>query len=205
MKVPLLLRFRKNLRVGLFVQPICRSLKKARTVTTQQSTGSTNQLKLRVKPHGKIHGDISTVIHGGPVSQRSGQRPVSGVGTHRTLPGDRKELAHGDLKLHVGGGNIMSYRWVTRSIARPKHGGSALEAMEALSTSQEAMGLPPTQHGAFLLVALPGLFMTLDSMEQTLGGLLEQNPRGKLLLVGDYSLTLQSLWQRGRETKSGGR
>lgn len=117
------------------------------------------------------------------MSQRSGQRPVSGVSTHRALPRDRKEHVKGDLKLHVGGGNVMSYRWVARSIARPNHGGSVLEAMEALSASQEAMGIPPTQHEAFLLIAMPGLFMTLDSMERTLGGLLEHNPRGKLLLV----------------------
>lgn len=89
----------------------------------------------------------------------------------------------GDLKLHVGGGNVMSYRWISRSVPRPNHGGSALEAMEALSTARQAMGIPSAQHEAFLLVAMPGLFMTLDSMERTLGGLLEHNPSGKLLLV----------------------
>eukprot|EP00752_Nemacystus_decipiens_P001471 g1447.t1 len=60
--------------------------------------------------------------------------------------------------------------------------------MEALSGSQEAMGIPSAQHEAFLLVAMPGLFMTLDAMERTLGGLLEHNPRGKLLLVGSLGL-----------------
>lgn len=74
--------------------------------------------------------------------------------------------------------------------------------MEALRTSQKAMGLPPTQHEPFLLVAMPGLFMTLDSMERTLGGLLEHNPHGKLLLV---SVPIQKLYKyahlvsRGRD------
>lgn len=135
------------------------------------------------------------------MSQRSGQRPASGVGMHRTLPRDSKELSKGDLKLHVGGGNVMSYRWIRRSVARPNHGGSVLEAMEALSTSQKAMGLPPTQNEAFLLVAVPGLFMTLDSMERTLGGLLEHNPRGELLLV---SAPIQKLNIRVAEREAGG-
>lgn len=170
----------------LFVQLMCRSLKKARANTKREATLLTNQPKHRIKPDDEIHGDVSTAGHGEPVSPRSVQRPASGVGTNQNVPRDRKELAKEDLKLHVGGGNVMSYRWVIRSVARPNHSGNVLEAMEALSTSQEAMGFPPTQHETFLLVAMPGLFMTLDSMERTLGGLLEHNPRGKLLLVSVF-------------------
>lgn len=85
----------------------------------------------------------------------------------------------------------MSYRWVERAVARPNHVGNTLEAMNALNTSQEAMGLPVAQHEPFLLVAMPDLFMTLDSMERWLGGLLERNSRGKLLLVS-FLLTRSS-------------
>lgn len=144
----------------------------------------TNELELHVKPHRVFHDSVPTTGHGRASSPRSGQRPVSGSGANpkktRHTP---RDSANGDLKLHIGGGNVISYRWVTRTVAKPIHGGTVLEAMEALNGSQKAMGLPTTNHEPFLLVALPGLFMTLDSMERGLGGLLEHNNRGKLLLV----------------------
>lgn len=91
-----------------------------------------------------------------------------------------------DTKIHVGGGNIMSYRWVTRATARPAHNGSVLEATVALSTSREAMGLAVDRKEDFLLIILPDLLMTMDSMESRLGGILELNPQGRLLLVSHY-------------------
>ncbi len=153
----------------------------------------TNTLELRDKPQMVVHDSVPITGDGGASSPRSGQRPVSGEsGIRPKLSHDtRRGSVKGDLKLHIGGGNVISYRWVTRTVAKPSHGGTVLEAMEALSGSQHAMGLPTTNHEPFLLVVLPGLFMTLDSMERGLGGLLEHNNRGKLLLVSvrnQYSL-----------------
>jgi len=132
-----------------------------------------------------IHNHVPATGDGEASSPPSGQRPASGGSSiHPKLPQNIKRgSVNGDLKLHVGGGNVMSYRWITRTVAKPSHGGTVLEAMEALNGSQHAMGIPTSDHEPFLLVALPGLFMTLDSMERGLGGLLEHNRRGKLLLV----------------------
>lgn len=145
------------------------------------------QFEPRIKRHRVVDGDVSSTGHCEPTRPQSAQRPVTGAGAHAKIRNDKvKELAKGDLKLHVGGGNVMSYRWVARSVARPNHGGSTLEAIDALGSSQEAMGLPVAQHEPFILVAMPDLFMTLDSMERWLGGLLEHNCRGKLLLVSVF-------------------
>lgn len=162
-------------------------MKKVRANSTSNHQAILNNtIELRDKPHMVIHDNVPTAGDtGGALGPRSGQRPVSGgSGIYPNLPHDiRRGSGKGDPKLHIGGGNVMSYRWVTRTVAKPRHGGTVLEAMEALSGSQHAMGLPTTKHEPFLLVALPGLFMTLDSMERGLGGLLEHNNRGKLLLV----------------------
>lgn len=83
----------------------------------------------------------------------------------------------------------MSYRWVTRAVAEPFHGGSVLAAIEALHTSRKAMGLRAAQQEPFILIVMPGLFMTLDSMERCLGGILEHNNRGKILLVSGVKKT----------------
>ena len=80
----------------------------------------------------------------------------------------------------------MSYRWITRTVSNPNHGGTVLEAMEGLNASREAMGLRVVRHEPFLLIVMPDLFMTMDYMEQSLGGLLQHNPRGRLLLVRTY-------------------
>lgn len=134
-----------------------------------------NPLKLDVKP--KVNDDGSS-------RPRSAQHPVRGVCSHPTRAfGNRSELVKGDSKLHVGGGNVMSYRWVTRTVPETNHGGSVLAAMEALHTSQRAMGLCAAEQEPYILIVMPGLFMTLDSMERCLGGMLEHNNRGKLLLV----------------------
>lgn len=141
----------------------------------------------RMKPDRVADDGASSIDHYVPTRPRSAQFSGTGVGAHANFfCSKEKELAKGDHKLHVGGGNVMSYRWVARSVAKPNHGGNTLEAMDALSTSQEAMGLPIAQHEPFLLVAMPDLFMTLDSMERWLGGLLEHNNRGKLLLVSVF-------------------
>lgn len=96
----------------------------------------------------------------------------------------QKEKFEEDPKLHVGRGNIMTYRWVARVVSEPNYGGTVLEATEALSTSTEAMGLRNIAHQEhFLLIVMPDLFMTLGYMERWLGGLLEKNSRGRLLLV----------------------
>lgn len=101
----------------------------------------------------------------------------------RRQHGRRMEASRRDSKIHVGAGNIMSYRWVRRATTRPEHGGTVLEATKALSKSRESMGLHVTRKAEFLLIVLPDLLMTLDSMESRLGGILGQNPQGRLLLV----------------------
>lgn len=157
-----------------------------RADTKRKSAVLTTQFESRIKPHRVVNGDVSSG-RCEPARPRSAQRPDTGAGAHAKILNDKgKKLAKGDLKIHVGGGNVMSYRWVSRSVARPNHGGSTLEAMDALSTSQEAMGLPVARHEPFILVAMPDLLMTLDSMERWLGGLLEHNCRGKLLLVSVF-------------------
>lgn len=99
----------------------------------------------------------------------------------------QKQLVERDRKLHVGGGNIISYRWVTRAPPlEPKLDGTMLEATCALKVSQNAMGLEPLvlpQQAAFLIIVMPDLFMTMNSMEKYLGGILEHNSCGQLLLV----------------------
>ena len=97
---------------------------------------------------------------------------------------NQEGVAEKDLKLHVGGGNVISYRWVVRTSSESKHGATTvLEATKALNASQNAMGLHLPQEKEFLVVVMPDLFMTLNSMERWLGQILEQNPRGRLLLV----------------------
>ncbi|CAM9506461.1 unnamed protein product [Ectocarpus fasciculatus] len=143
---------------------------------TARPTVLTSPLEQHIKPE--------DTINRGALRPRSAQCRVPIVGAQTKLPTfNRKEL-----KLHVGGGNVMSYRWITRAVAKPNHGGGVLGAMEALHTSQEAMGLQVAKHEPFLLIAVPGLFMTLDSMERWLGGLLEYNNHGKILLVGSLGL-----------------
>lgn len=105
---------------------------------------------------------------------------------HERIQHNRRTEVFQDTKVHVGGGNIMSYRWITRATARPGHNGSVLEATVALSTSREAMGLAVNRNEDFLLIILPDLLMTMDSMESRLGGILELNPHGRLLLVSHY-------------------
>lgn len=82
---------------------------------------------------------------------------------------------------------MISYRWVIRAPpSEPKIDGTVLEATGALKVSQNAMGLEPPdfpQQAAFLVIVMPDLFMTLDSMEKYLGGILEHNSCGRLLLV----------------------
>lgn len=99
----------------------------------------------------------------------------------------QKQLVDRDRKMHVGGGNIISYRWVTLAPpSEPKLDGTVLEATGALKVSQNAMGLEPLafpQQAAFLIIVMPDLFMTMDSMEKDLGGILEHNSGGRLLLV----------------------
>lgn len=97
--------------------------------------------------------------------------------------GLRLNISRGDGKIHVGDGNIMSYRWVKRAATKPTHGGTVLEATKALSKCRESMGLHVMRKGEFLMIVLPDLLMTLDAMESRLGGILEQNPQGRLLLV----------------------
>lgn len=80
----------------------------------------------------------------------------------------------------------MSYRWITRTVSKPKHGGTVLEAMEGLNASREAMGLRVVRRQPFVLIVMPDLFMTIDYMEKWLGALLQHNPRGRLLLVRIY-------------------
>lgn len=77
----------------------------------------------------------------------------------------------------------MSYRWIARTVSKPNHGGTVLEAMEGLSASRETMGLGVVRRDSFVLIVVPDLFMTIDYMEKWLGGLLQHNPRGRLLLV----------------------
>ena len=113
--------------------------------------------------------------------------PSIGASSHAEWHHDGgKHVSDGDPKIHVGGGNIMSYRWITRTVSNPNHGGTVLEAMEGLNASREAMGLRVVRHEPFLLIVMPDLFMTMDYMEQSLGGLLQHNPRGRLLLVRTY-------------------
>lgn len=97
-----------------------------------------------------------------------------------------------DAKFHVGGGSVMTYRVVSRAISKPDHGGSDLEATDALGISQEAMGWSVTRQETFLLIVVPDLFMTLDSMEESVGGMLDQNSRGTLLLVRDDDCQLRT-------------
>lgn len=80
----------------------------------------------------------------------------------------------------------MSYRWITRTVSKPNHSGTVLEAMEGLSASRKAMGLRVVRREPFVLIVMPDLFMTIDYMEKWLGGLLQHNPRGRLLLVRTY-------------------
>lgn len=141
---------------------------------TARPTVLTSPLELHIKPE--------DTINRGALRPRSAQCRVPIVGAQTKLP----TVNRNELKLHVGGGNVMSYRWITRAVAKPNHGGGVLGAMEALHTSQEAMGLQVAKHEPFLLIAVPGLFMTLDSMERWLGGLLEYNNHGKILLVSTY-------------------
>lgn len=110
-------------------------------------------------------------------------RPGGSLPHGEKLHIQRKGATKGDPKLHVGRGNVVSYRWVARSASNPNHDGTTLEAMTALRSSQESMGLQLPQEVPFLVIAMPDLFMTVDSMERRLSGLLEQNSRGRLLLV----------------------
>lgn len=158
--------------------------------TTARPMVLTSPLELHIRPE--------DTINRGSLRPRSAQCRVPSVGAQTKLPTvDRNEL-----KLHVGGGNVMSYRWIARAVANPNHGGGVLGAMEALHTSQEAMGLQVAHHEPFLLIAVPGLFMTLDSMERWLGGLLEFNHHGKILLVSTFH-KLESLLQSSTHVRRG--
>lgn len=120
------------------------------------------------------------------IGRRYGQRAVTPIDPSSRV--DRriacgKGLGKEDAKLHIGEGNVMSYRWLSRTVVKPSFGGTVLEATEALSASRDAMGLHVDEKKGFLLIVLPDLFMTLDYLERWLGGILEQNSRGQLLLV----------------------
>lgn len=118
-------------------------------------------------------------------TERGEWRPAHRIGPTRysqTQHGRRMEVSQ-EAKVHVGGGNVVSYRWVLRDYSSPAHDGTMLEATKALKLSREATGLHVNNDGGFLLIVLPDLFMTVDSMERWLGGILDQNPLGRILLV----------------------
>ncbi|CAM9559381.1 unnamed protein product [Scytosiphon promiscuus] len=139
-----------------------------------------NPLKPDIEPKEKNDGSLRP---------RSAQnRAPSNCPNPARAVNNREDVAKEDFKVHVGGGNMMSYRWVTRAVAEPNYDGSVLAAMEALYTSQRAMGMQAAQQEPFFFIVMPGLFMTLDSMERCLGGMLEHNNRGKLLLIGSLGL-----------------
>lgn len=117
----------------------------------------------------------------GPHSVRLSTSPVNSSWNTPRRHEYRDEAARGDLKLHVGGGNVMSYRWVSRAVRRSAYDGTALGATKALS--RQATGLHTPHKEEFLLIVLPDLFMTMDSMDRGLEGIFDKKPQGRLLLV----------------------
>lgn len=171
-----------------------RFLNKGQPRTTVHSPSLANPLKLHIRANETLYGNASDANHCTYSRPRSAQgqgdecrqHPApnfdspSRIETHGDNPRKRAEA---DAKIHVGRGNVMSYRWISRAASEPNHGGTALEAIEALSASQLAMGLELAQRDAFLVIVMPGLFMTVNYMERWLGGILKKRPDGRLLLV----------------------
>lgn len=187
----------------------CRSLKKLRRESTIHPVASTSRMEVRHKSGGGIDDAIldtdrctssrprSTQEPAGSAYQQHVQHaqhvqhvaPSISASSHAEWHHDRRtKVSDGDPKIHVGGGNVMSYRWITRTVSNVNHGGTVLEAMEGLTTSREAMGLGVIRRESFILIVMPDLFMTIDYMEKWLGGLLQHNPRGRLLLVRTYCI-----------------
>ncbi|CAM9993015.1 unnamed protein product, partial [Ectocarpus sp. 12 AP-2014] len=72
--------------------------------TTARPTVLTSPLELHIRP--------ADAINRGSLRPRSAQCRVPSVGAHTTLP----TVNRNELKLHVGGGNVMSYRWIARAV-----------------------------------------------------------------------------------------
>lgn len=172
-------------------------------IATPTTPPVTNPLKVLIKLNERVHRGASDGIRHGSSRPRSaqdetgrgcGQRAVTPTGSPSCADKHtecRKGLDREDAKLHIGEGNVMSYRWLSRTVVKPNCGGTVLQATEALNGSRDAMGLHVDQKKEFILIVMPDLFMTLDSLERWLGGVLEKNSRGQLLLVRKHHNTSQ--------------
>ncbi|CAM9091089.1 unnamed protein product, partial [Phaeothamnion confervicola] len=129
-----------------------------------------------------------------PVVRPLDLAPLADTGdyTRASPPASAAAIDSRDESLHVGGGVMVTFRWVVRRAAVGRSAtGNALEKSATMRAAADALHCAGgvTAGAASLprdvtLVAVPGLFMTLDSMEVGIGSVLDVLPHGRLLLVG---------------------
>jgi pimeloyl-ACP methyl ester carboxylesterase len=96
---------------------------------------------------------------------------------------EREEL---DCFCHLEGDTVLTYR-VLRSSPRPrahKHGSVLEDMADARLAAQALHLLSPQLSSGFMLLVLPDVTMTLDSLQTALGPLLDRYANGSVLLVG---------------------
>lgn len=99
---------------------------------------------------------------------------------------NRWKTFHGDCNFPLGHGNVMCYRWITSLAPISKHMDSMSDAGASFEFSRRILKFHTGGAGELLIIALPDIFMTLDSMQRCLGQLLERNHVGRMLLVSHW-------------------